>query len=64
MSQQVSYIKNLGTTKSVNTHAISNLSGIFKNVLIQPDDNFRQITRDILWLNITTYSQSELFMVI
>jgi succinate dehydrogenase hydrophobic anchor subunit len=53
MSQQVTYIKKLDTVTSVNSHAIANLSGILKDVLIRSDDRFKQITRDILWLNVT-----------
>ena len=61
---QVTYIKKLDAVTSVNSHAIANLSGILKDVLIKSDDKFKQITRDILWLNVTMYSHSELFMVI
>jgi hypothetical protein len=48
----------------VNSHAIANLSGILQDVLIKFDDKFKQITKDILWLNVTMYSHSELFMFI
>jgi len=48
----------------VNLHAIANLSGILKDVLIRSDGRFKQITKHIMWLNVTMYSHSELFMVI
>jgi hypothetical protein len=48
----------------VNSHAIANLSGILKDVLIQFYDKLKQITKDIMWLNVTMYSHSELFVVI
>ena len=32
--------------------------------MIKSDDKFKQITRDILWLNVTMYNYSELFMII
>jgi len=57
----VTYIKKLDAVMSVNSHAIANLSGILKDVLIKSDDKFKQITRDILWLNVTMYSHSELY---
>ena len=62
--QQVTYIKKLDTVTGVNSHAIENLSGILKEVLIKSGDKFKRITRDIFWLNITMYNYSELFMVI
>jgi len=62
--QRVTYIKKLDTVTSVNSHAIANLSGILKDVMIKSDDKFKQITRDILWLNVTMYNYSELFMII
>ena len=32
--------------------------------MIKFDDKFKQIIRDILWLNVTMYNYSELFMII
>ena len=64
MSQQVTYINKLDAVTSVNLHEIVNLFSILKDVLIKSDDKFKQITRNILWLNVTMYSHSELFMVI
>ena len=62
--QQVTYIKKLDTVTSVTSQAIANLSGILKDVMIKSDDKFKQITRDILWLNVTKYNYSEMFMII
>ena len=41
--QQVTYIKKLDTVTSVNSHAIANLSGSIKDVMIKSDDKFKQI---------------------
>ena len=32
--------------------------------MIKFDDKFKQIIRDILWLNVTKYNYSEMFMII
>jgi hypothetical protein len=32
--------------------------------MVQSHEKFKQITRDIMWLNITVYKQSELYMAV
>lgn len=64
MSQQVTCMKKLDNVTSVNLHAITNLSGILKDVLIKSEVKYKQITRGMPWLNITTYSHSELIMIV
>ena len=46
----------------MNADAIANLSGIIRDDMIKSHDKFREITRDILWLNMTIHRQSALFM--
>ena len=54
----------LDTITSVNADAIANLSGIIRDDMIKSHDKFQEITRDILWLNLTIHGQSVLFMTI
>ena len=48
----------------VEADAITNLSSIVKDVVIRSHDKFKEVTRDIMWLNVTIHNQSELYMVI
>jgi len=48
----------------VNLDANKNFSSIVKYPIVQSHDRFQQLTRDIIWLNITIYNQSELYMKI
>ena len=32
--------------------------------MAQSHENFKQVTRDILWLNVTVHNQSELYMAV
>jgi len=64
VANQLTYIKKLDTTTSVNADAIANLSGIINDDMNNSHNKFREITRDILWLNMTIYGQSALFMTI
>ena len=43
LSSRVTYIKKLDTVTSVNSHAIANLPGIIKDVMIKSDSKFKQI---------------------
>jgi regulator of replication initiation timing len=45
----------------VNVEAIANLSGILRDNIIRSHDKFQEITRDILWLNLTIHGQNELY---
>ena len=64
VTDQLTYIKKLDTITSVNADAIANLSGIIRDDMIKSHDKFQEITRDILWLNLTIHGQSVLFMTI
>jgi hypothetical protein len=57
-------VKKLDLLSAVNTDAIKNLSSIVKENLMNSHDQFRQVTRDLMWLNVTVYSQSEIYMAI
>ena len=48
----------------VNADAISNMSTIVKKELMQSHDRYVQLTRDVMWLNVTLFNQSVLFTVI
>jgi len=64
LENQLSYVKRLDKIIAINADAIANLSGIVKDNIIQPHDKFQQITRDIMWLNVTIYGQSEIYMTV
>jgi len=64
VANELTYIKKLDTITSVNADAIANLIGIIKNDMIKSHDIFREITRDILLLNMTIYGPCALFMTI
>jgi len=59
LSNQVTYIKKIDTTTGINTKAITKLSNIVKDTVIQSHDRFQQ-----MWINITLDSRSELYMTI
>ena len=48
----------------VEADAIANLSSIVKDVVMSSHDKFKEVTKDIMWLNVTIRNQSELYMVI
>ena len=58
---QLTYVKELGTATEDNAEATANLSSIVKDNIIQSHDILQELTRDLKWLNITVYAQSELF---
>jgi len=57
-------VKKLDSLSAVNTYAIANLSSIVKEKLMNSHEEFRQVTREIMWLNVTVYSQREIYMAI
>jgi cell division protein FtsB len=61
---QVTYIKNLDTFSRVNTEAIANMSKVVKDFMINAREKFYETNRDIMWLNVTMYSQSEIYMAV
>jgi hypothetical protein len=48
----------------INTDAISNMSKIVRNELVQSHDRYVQLARVVIWLNLTLLNQSALFKVI
>jgi len=64
VANNLTYIKKLDTITNVNADAIADLSGIMRDDIIKSHDIFREITRDILWLNMTIHGQCALFMTI
>ena len=60
----MTYIKKLEPTTVINANAIVKLSTIVKDVVVQSHNILQQITRDILWLNVTIHNHSELYTVI
>jgi len=48
----------------VNADAISNMSTIVKKELVQSHDRYVELTREVMWLNLTLFNQSTLFTVI
>jgi len=61
---QFTYVKKLNTAVKIDTEAIANLSNIMKDKMIQSHEKFQQVTRDMLWLNITLFGQSKLHTAI
>jgi predicted nucleic acid-binding protein len=64
LANQVTYIKNLDTFTRVNTEAITNMSRVVKDFMINAQEKFYERNRDIMWLNVTMYSQSEIYMAV
>ena len=60
LANHVTYMKRLYTITNTNLEVLSNLSSIVKGVLIQSHDPFKEITRDIMWLNVTLHGMSDL----
>jgi hypothetical protein len=61
LANQLTYVKELHSVTAVNTDSIVNLSNILRDSLVQSHDQYQQILRDIMYLNITVFSQSEIF---
>ena len=64
LANQLTYVKGLGQNTRINTDAISNMSSIVKNELVHSHDRYVQLTRDVMWLNLTLFNQSALFTII
>ena len=47
----MTYVKKLDSLSAVKTDAIENLPSIVKENLMNSHDQFRQVTRDLMWLN-------------
>jgi len=64
VTNQFTYIKRLDSITNVNVEAISNLSHIIKDNIINSHEKLRQTAHDILFLNLTIHGQSTLFTTI
>jgi len=64
LENQVTYMKHLDWSFHLQTQSIANLSTIIKKCMIDSHDGFFETTRDILWLNLTIHSQSEVYMAV
>ena len=64
LSSQLTYVKDLTTTTKLNSEVIANLSSIIRENIVQSHDQFQQVTRDMLWLNITLHEQNTLYTTI
>jgi len=53
LSNQLTYVKKVADTTSLNTENIANLSSIVKDSIIQSHDKYQQITQDLFWFNLT-----------
>jgi hypothetical protein len=63
LANQLTYVTGLGQNTRINTDAIFIMSTIV-NELVQSHDRYVQLTRDVMWLNLTLFNQSALFTVI
>ena len=61
---QIGYIKNLVSTVKVNAAVIANLSNVVKDIVIQSNEHYRQVNRDLMWLNLTLFGQSRIFTAV
>ena len=61
MSNQLSYVKDLG---KINAEAIANLSNVVKEQMIQSHDQLLNLAKDMFWLNATFHTESSVFAVI
>ena len=64
LENQMTYVKSLDLSSRLQTQSIANLSTVVKNFMIDSHDRFFETTRDILWLNVTVHSQSEVYMAV
>jgi len=64
LASQLTYVKGLGQNTRVNADAIANMSTIVKQELVQSHDRYVELTRDVMWLNLTLFNESTLFTVI
>jgi hypothetical protein len=64
LTSQVTYVRQLDHSTRVNTQSIANMSSVIKDVIVQASDKLKEVTKDVVWLNITLRNQNELFMKI
>jgi hypothetical protein len=64
LANQLTCVKGLGQNTRITTDAISNMSKVVRNELVESHDRYVQLTRDVMWLNLTLLNQSVLFTVV
>jgi len=64
LASQLTYVKGLGRNTRVNADAISNMSTSVKKELVQSHGRYVELTRNVMWLNLTLFNRSTLFTVI
>jgi hypothetical protein len=61
VDNQLTYVKELGPTTRINANAIAKMSTIMRDNIIQSSEQYQQVTRDMLWLNVTLLGQNTLY---
>jgi hypothetical protein len=64
LSSQLTYVKDLSANTKLNSEIIANLSNIIRENIVQSHDQFQQVTRDMIWLNITLHEENTLYSTI
>ena len=54
----------MDSTVKINTAGIANLSNIVKDIVIQSNENYRQVNTDLMWLNLNLFGQSRIFRAV
>ena len=52
----------MSTSTKVNADAIANLTAVLRDQVMQSHGEFKKIATDVLWLNVTIFGQTTLFM--
>ena len=60
LSEQLTYIKKLDFSIDLKADAITYLSSIVKDLVMQSQERFQEVTKEIMWLNVSFIGQSEL----
>ena len=55
LSDQLIYIKKLHFSIDLHANAIINLSSIVKDVVIQSQERLQEVTKEIMWLNVSFF---------
>ena len=55
LADQVTYIRKLNSITNINTDAIANLSSVVRDAMVRSHEKYKQITKDIMWLNISVF---------
>ena len=64
LANQFTYVTKLNTAVNIDTEAVANLSSIIKDIMVQSHERYQQVVRDMLWIIITLFGQSEMHTVI